>query len=119
MSKFIEHENWSDFLSEFSGRNKDRRARFHIFRNGEMNEEEQEGYFETAALEQSGENSSIIVTRRYLDGEEERTMTDTIENVRGLGVQYENDNSENILEITNDQNHLYSLRFESKMDGVS
>lgn len=119
MSKAIEYDNWADFLEEFSKRNRDRRARFHIFRNGEMNEEEQEGHFQKASIEKNDNFSNVIITRSYLDGEEEKTMTDTIENIRGIAVQLENDNSENILELTNSQNHLYSLRFESNIDGVS
>lgn len=119
MSKAIEYSNWEDFLKEFSDRNRDRRARFHIFRNGEMNEEEQEGHFQKASVEKNDNVSNVVITRSYLDGEEEKTMTDTLENIRGIAVQYENDKSENILELTNSQNHLYSLRFESKIDGVS
>lgn len=119
MSKAIETDNWADFLEEFSKRNRDRRARFHIFRNGEMNEEEQEGNFQTATIEKSDGVSNVVVTRSYLDVEEQKTMTDKIENIRGIAVQYENDKSENILELTNNHNHLYSLRFESKIDGVS
>lgn len=119
MSKAIESQNWEKFLEEFSERNRDRRARFHIFRNGEMNEEEQEGHFQTAAVETHGDGANVVVTRAYEDGGEQKTMTDTIENVRGIAVQYENDESENILELTNEKNQLFSLRFESKVDGVS
>ncbi|HQU82739.1 MAG TPA: hypothetical protein PKY59_06430 [Pyrinomonadaceae bacterium] len=119
MSKAIERQNWAEFLSEFSERNHDRRARFHIFRNGEMNEEEQEGRFQSASFENGGDGSSVVVTRTYTEIDEEKTMVDTIENVRGLAVQFEKDKSENILEITNNQNHLFSLRFESNIDGVS
>jgi hypothetical protein len=39
--------------------------------------------------------------------------------VRGIGVQYETDGSENILEITDEKNTLISLRLESKLDGNS
>lgn len=119
MSKAIEKQNWADFLQEFSERNRDRRARFHIFRNGEMNEEEQEGRFQSACFENGDDISNIVISRTYTEIDEEKTMNDTIENVRGLAVQYENDKSENILEITNNRNHLFSLRFESNIDGVS
>ena len=46
-------------------------------------------------------------------------MTDTIERVRGVTVQIDTDGSEDILEITDEKNTLFSLRFESKVDGAS
>ncbi len=46
-------------------------------------------------------------------------MTELIDNVRGVAVQYETDGSENILEITDGKNTLLSLRLESKLDGNS
>jgi len=117
MSKAIEPNDWGDFLEEFSKRNKERRARFYIFfASGETLEEEEEGRFKSATLSRNGDKTKVVVERGTTEGE---TMTDPIENVRGVAVQYETDGSENILEITDGKNTLFSLRFESKLDGDS
>ena len=120
MSKFIESDNWEDFLKEFSGRNQKRRARFNIFfSSGETVEEGEEGHLEKVSLDQNAGKKSVVISRTDQSGESADTMTDTIEGVRGLAVQYETDGSENILEITDEKNTLFSLRFESKLDGNS
>lgn len=117
MSKAIEPNDWADFLEEFSKRNKERRARFYIFfASGETLEEEEEGRFKDASLSRDGDKTRVVVERGTTDGNQ---MTDPIENVRGVAVQYETDGSENILEITDTKNTLFSLRFESKLDGDS
>jgi hypothetical protein len=120
MSKLIEPKNWEKFLEEFSARNKNRRARFNIFfSSGETVEEAEEGHLEKISLSKNGDKTQVIISRADRTKEEEETMTDTIENVRGVAVQYETDGSENILEITDEKNTLLSLRFESKLDGAS
>lgn len=117
MSKAIEPNNWEDFLAEFSARNSDRRARFYIFfASGETLEEEEEGRFKGAALSKENGKTRVVIERGTISGE---TMSDPIDNVRGVAVQYEVDGSENILEITDEKNTLFSLRFESKLDGDS
>ena len=118
--KGIGAENWEKFLQEFSSRNADRRARFDIFfDSGETLEEGEEGRLESVALERNDNNSNVIVKRADQTGENAETMTDTIENVRRIGVQFETDGSENALEITDGKNTLFSLRLESKVDGNS
>jgi hypothetical protein len=120
MSKFIETNDWEDFLKEFSERNRKRRARFNIFfSSGETVEEGEEGHLEKVSLGENGGKKSVVVSRLDQSGENEETMTDTIEGVRGVAVQYETDGSENILEITDEKNTLFSLRLESKLDGNS
>ena len=120
MSKFIEPDNWEEFLNEFSARNKKRRARFNVFfSSGETVEEVEEGHLEKVSLAKSDGKKSVVVSRADRSGETEETMTDTIENVRGVAVQYETDGSENVLEITDEKNTLFSLRLESKLDGNS
>lgn len=120
MSKMIEPGNWADFLKEFAERNNNRRARFNVFfRSGETVEEAEEGHLKDVSLNKDGDNTKIVIERIDRSNAEEQAMTDTIENVRGVAVQYEQDNSENILELTDDKNTLISLRFESKIDGVS
>lgn len=116
----IEPKNWAKFLEEFSARNKDRRARFNIFySSGETVEEAVEGHLEDISLNKDGNETQVIVKRIDQSVENGETMIDTIENVRGVAVQYETDGSENILEITDGKNTLLSLRFESQLDGAS
>jgi hypothetical protein len=118
--KAIEPKDWAKFLEDFSTRNKNRRARFNIFfSSGETVEEAEEGHFESVALDKDGNKMQVIVKRADRTSENEDTMTDTIENVRGITVQFDTDRSEDILEITDGKNTLFSLRFESKVDGAS
>jgi hypothetical protein len=118
--KAIEPKNWTKFLEGFSARNKNRRARFNIFFNsGETLEEGEEGHLENVALNKDGDKTQVIVKRADRTSENEETMTDAIENVRGVTVQFDTDGSEDILEITDGKNTLFSLRFESKVDGAS
>ena len=118
--KAIAPNDWEKFLREFSARNKNRRARFDIFFNsGETMEEAEEGELETVSLNKNGNKTQVVVRRADNTEGENETMTDQIENVRGIVVQYETDGSENALEITDAKNTLFSLRFESKLDGNS
>ena len=116
----IEPNNWEKFLQEFSERNRERRARFNVFfTSGETVEEAEEGHFKNALLDKSGNKTQVVIERVDRGDEAEKTMSDPIDNVRGVAVQYETDGSENILEITDEKNTLFSLRFESKLDGNS
>ncbi|MBA2495140.1 MAG: hypothetical protein H0V31_10660 [Acidobacteria bacterium] len=117
--KIIIPDEWENFLKEFSKRNRERRARFQIFTNGEMNEEEQEAHLENVSLEKRNGENQIDVVRIDKADEKNEKMTDTIKNVHGIVVQYETDGSENVLELRDDRGKLTSLRFESKLDGVS
>ncbi len=120
MSKMIEPNNWENFLQEFSKRNRERRARFNVFfSSGETVEEGEEGHFKNVLLNKKGNKTQVVVERVDQNETEEKTMSDAIENVRGVAVQYETDGSENILEITDEKNTLFSLRFESRLDGNS
>lgn len=120
MSKIIEPDNWEDFLREFSERNHQRRARFNVFfSSGETVEEAEEGHLKNVSISKNEDKTKVVVSRLDRTGEDEETMTDTIENVRGIAVQYETDGSENVLEITDEKNTLLSLRLESKLDGNS
>jgi len=118
--KQISPDNWEKFLQEFSARNTNRRARFNIFfSSGETVEEAEEGHLESVALNKNGNKTQVIVKRADKTSENEETMTDIIENVRGITAQIDTDGSEDILEITDEKNTLFSLRFESKVDGAS
>jgi hypothetical protein len=116
----IEPKNWAKFLEDFSARNKNRRARFNIFFNsGETVEEAEEGHLESVALNKNGDKTQVVVRRADQTSGKEDVMTDTIENVRGVTVQFDTDGSEDILEITDGKNTLFGLRFESEVDGAS
>jgi hypothetical protein len=116
----IEPENWGEFLQAFSIRNNNRRARFDIFRrNGKVEEEKQEAHLEDVILKQNGNAKNIEVIRIDRGDKNADKLRDVITNVRGVAVQYDTDGSEDVLEITDDQNSLINLRFESKVDGVS
>ena len=118
--KAIEPSNWEKFLQDFSKRNANRRARFDIFfESGETLEEGEEGHLESVALVKNGDKTQVVVKRTDQTAENAETMTDTIENVRGVGVQIDTDSSEDALEITDGKNTLFSLRLESKVDGNS
>ena len=118
--KQISPDNWEKFLREFSARNANRRARFNIFfRSGETVEEAEEGHLESVALNKNGNKTQVVVKRSDQTSENEETMTDTIERVRGITVQIDTDGSEDILEIIDEKNTMFSLHFESKVDGAS
>ncbi len=122
MSEIVQIEpiNWAEFLREFAARNNNRRARFDVYRSGGATEEEsREEHLEDVLLKTDGNKKSVEVIRiDRTNGKTEKTR-DVITNVRGISVQYDTDGSEDALEITDDQNTLVSLRFESKVDGVS
>lgn len=113
-------ENWSEFLQEFATRNYNRRVRFDVFRsNGKVEEEEMEAHLEDVVLKENGKTKDIVVLRIDRSEKNADKIRDTITNIRGVAVQYDTDGSEDALEIIDDQNSLISLRFESKVDGVS
>lgn len=118
--KQIEPNNWETFLEEFSTRNNNRRARFDVFRRGGNTEEErQEGHFEAASVKKNGNANDVVVIRIDRSDANAEKMRDTITNVVGISVQYDTDGSEDALQITDRENELISLRFESKVDGAS
>jgi hypothetical protein len=122
MSEIIQIEpmNWKEFLRVFAARNNNRRARFDVYRSGGAIEEEaREEHLEDILLKTDGHAKSVEVIRIDRTGGNTEKTRDVITNVRGISVQYDTDGSENALEITDDQNTLISLRFESKVDGVS
>lgn len=111
----IEPQEWSTFLTSFTARNRGRRARFEIFSHGDFAEEEQEAYFENVSID----GQTVTVKRSYTKHGEQTTMTDDLKNIRGVSVQYDTDNSEDMLEFTDDKNALTTLHFESRVDGDS
>ena len=118
--KQIEPVNWEEFLRDFAARNNNRRARFDVYRgDGTTEDEGQEGHFEDVRLKGEGNSKSVEIIRVDRSHRNTGKTHDTITNVRGIAVQYDTDGSEDALEITDDENTLISLRFESKVDGVS
>lgn len=118
--KQIEPDNWEEFLRDFAARNNNRRARFDVFRSGGATEaESREEHFEDIRLKTDGNKKSVEVVRIDRGKSNAEKTHDVITNVRGISVQYDTDGSEDALEITDDQNTLVSLRFESKVDGAS
>lgn len=115
----IEPSNWAEFLSEFSQRNNGRRARFEVFRGGRVEEEGQEAHLEDVSLKRSGNKANVEIIRIDRADKNADKIKDVITNVRGISVQYDVDGSEDVLEITDDENALISLRLESKVDGNS
>lgn len=114
--KQIQPENWKSFLEEFSDRNNNRRARFQIFRGKNVENEPQESHLEEVRIEG---NNSIVITRIDRTKGDGEKIHDTITNVVGVSVQYDTDGSEDVLEITDKENELISLRMESRVDGAS
>lgn len=118
--KQIEPGKWEEFLRDFAARNNNRRARFDVFRSGGATEgEAHEEHLEDVLLKTDGNKKSVEVIRIDRTNSNAEKTHDVITNVRGIAVQYDTDGSEDALEITDDQNTLISLRFESRVDGVS
>ena len=118
--KQIEPKNWKTFLEEFSERNNHRRARIDVYRNdGNAEEEQSEAHFEAASLKENGDQHDVGIIRFDRSKVGVEKMHDTITNVIGIAVQYDTDGSEDALQITDRENELISLRFESKVDGAS
>jgi hypothetical protein len=118
--KQIEPEKWEEFLSDFAGRNNNRRARFDVYRSGGRTEEEaREEHLEDIRLKTDGNKRAVEIIRIDRTSDNAEKTHDVITGVRGVAVQYDTDGSENVLEITDDQNTLISLHFESRVDGAS
>lgn len=115
MIKAVEPQEWATFLNAFSERNRGRRARFEVFSHGDFSEEQQEARFESASFDRH----TVTIKRTYDKHGEQATMTDELTPVRGISIQYDVDNSEDMLEFTNDRNELTTLHFESRVDGDS
>jgi len=114
--KAIEPSSWSEFLTDFSKRNRGRRARFEIFGvQGSVSEETREGVFESASI-----NGRVVkIDRSYDDDGTLRTMTDDLHDVHGIEVQFDVDNTEDTIEFTDHNGDMTVLHFESNIDGDS
>ncbi len=117
--KQIEPKDWQIFLEQFSSRNYNRRARFQVFKGHGSNEEAQESHLEDVSLQQESDSRTVVVTRIDRTKANASKIHHRITNVRGIAVQYDTDGSEDMLEISDIENELVMLRFESRVDGVS
>ncbi len=116
MTNAIEPQEWPEFLSAFSNRNRGRRARFEVFGpRGSVGEEVQEAKFKSALIEKH----TVTVTRVDKTETKEHVMNDDIPNIRGIAVQHDTDGSEVMLELTNDRGVMTVHHFESRVDGDS
>jgi len=112
MINVVDPQEWATFLNGFTERNKGRRARFEIYSHGNSSEEQQEGHFEHISID----GHTVSVKRTYGEGS---VMNDELTNVRGISVQLDTDNSEDMLEFTDAEGNLTTLHFESRVDGDS
>jgi hypothetical protein len=118
--KQIEPANWEEFLRDFADRNNNRRARFDVYRSdGTTEDESEEAHLEDVRVKTEGNSKTVEIIRLDRSHRNTGKTEDVITNVRGVAVQYDTDGSEDALEITDDENTLISLRFESKVDGAS
>ncbi len=118
--KMIAPDKWEKFLQEFATRNRDRRARFDVFRSdGTTEEEAVEAHLEDVKLTENGDRKNVEIIRIDRSAGNGEKTKEIVTNVRGITVQIDTDGSEDALEITDNQNTLVSLRLESKVDGNS
>ena len=111
---------WGKFLSHFSGRNHLRRARFETFGRGLVKEEEQEAHLEKITVALTGADAPrVTVTRKDNSTAVPIEVVTTIPRVKRVSPQFDVDNSEDGLEIEDEDGVLTVLRLESKMDGAS
>ncbi|MCC6329530.1 MAG: hypothetical protein IT174_13525 [Acidobacteria bacterium] len=110
--KTIESADWNTFLEEFSNRNTGRRARFEAFIGDGVAEEDEEGSFAAVSID----NDVVTVNRLSAKG---REITNRVDNVHGIAVQYDLDDSENTIEFMDTNGDMTVLHFESQVDGDS
>src|SRR5688572_6012421 len=104
--KTIEPSEWNNFLSGFSDRNTGRRARFEAFTPSGVAEEDEEGSFQSVSID----NNVVTVDRVTAKG---GTISDRIDDVRGIAVQLDWDESENTMEFMDLNGDVTVLHFES------
>jgi hypothetical protein len=119
MTDYLDPAEWGDLLAGFSSRNRFRRARFETFGRGVV-EEEQEARLENIKVALTGTGAPrVTVTRLDNTTATPAEMVTTIPRVRRISPQFDVDNSENGLEIEDQDGALTVLRLESKVDGAS
>ena len=120
MTDYLDPEEWSDLLAGFSRRNRFRRARFETFGRGGVMEEEQEAHLENVKVKLTGADApSVTVIRLDNSTATPIEMITTIPRVRRISPQLDLDDSENGLEIEDEDGVMAVLRLESEVDGAS
>ena len=126
MNQYEDHNHWNRLLNEFSDRNRGRRARLETFDRDGVREEMQEAVFERIAIDgpeadgrQQVGGARVLIQRQDKSSADPELLETIIERVRRLAPQYDNDGSEQALEIEDDRRVLTILRFESNIDGAS
>jgi hypothetical protein len=120
MTDYLYPAEWGDLLAGFSSRNRFRRARFETFGRGGVVEEEQEARLENVKVELTGADApSVTVTRLDNSTATPTEVITTIPRVRRLSPQLDVDDSEDGLEIEDEDGVLAVLRLESEVDGAS
>jgi len=120
MRNYCDPAQWGEFLADFGRRNRFRRARFETFGRGSVLEEEQEAHLENIKVALTGIDAPRVTVTR-IDNSTARPieMVTTIKRVRRLSPQFDVDNSEDGLEIEDEDGVLTLLRLESEIDGAS
>jgi hypothetical protein len=120
MINYLDPAEWGDLLAGFSSRNKFRRARFETFGPGGVVEEEQEAHLENVKVILNGADAPIVAVTRLDNSTATPTeMLTTITRVRRISLQFDVDDSEDGLEIEDEDRVLTVLRLESQVDGAS
>ncbi len=118
--EYLDPDEWGELLAGFSRRNRLRRARFETFGRGGVEEEEQEARLENITVALTGVDAPrVTVTRLDNSTATPIEMITTIPRVRRIKPQLDVDNSEDGLEIEDQDGTLTVLRLESKVDGAS
>ena len=115
MKRLIDPSTWAEFLSEFSERNRGRRARFEAFSRDGVREEDEEAVFDRVSFS----NGMATVTRNVIKADGETPIIDEVPEVHGISIQYDSDNSENTMEFMDTNGDMTVLHFESLVDGDS
>ena len=120
MTKLADKNKWNDFLTEFSRRNRMRRARLEFFNQQQVVEENQEAQLERIAVDLSELNAPlVIITRVDNSTMEPQVIVNSIPNVERINAQLDTDKSESALEIESKNRVLTILRMESMVDEAS
>ena len=120
MTDYLDPVEWGDLLAGFSSRNRYRRARFETFGRGGVVEEEQEAHLEKVTVKLTGDDApSVTVTRLDNSTATITEMITTIPRVKRICPQFDVDDSEDGLEIEDEDGVMAVLRLESEVDGAS
>ena len=120
MADYSDKAQWVDLLAKFSQRNRNRRARLETFGRGAVVEEMQEAHLENITVAFNGAGAPrVTITRLDNSSAAPIEMVTIIQHVKRIKPQLDTDNSEDGLEIVDEDGVLAVLRLESRVDGAS